>query len=66
MLYLKLAGHITKAGFATTVILISFYSGVLLFAVGILGQYIMRVMQAATAQQQYTIRQRRDAGREDA
>jgi len=59
ILYLKLTGGITQAGFATIVLLVSFYSGALLFAVGILGQYIMRIMRAATAQQQFTVRHAR-------
>ncbi len=41
----KLTSHITVDGFTQLVILISFFSGVLLFTVGIIGEYIAKIYQ---------------------
>ena len=41
----KLTSHINVDGFTQLVILISFFSGVLLFTVGIIGEYIAKIYQ---------------------
>ena len=41
----KLTSHISVDGFTQLVILISFFSGVLLFTVGIIGEYIAKIYQ---------------------
>jgi len=52
----KLSGMPVQAGFSTIVVLISFYSGLILFSFGILGQYIIRIMRSVTGGTQYTVR----------
>lgn len=56
IMYLKLSGRIGQAGFSTIVILVSLYSGIILFSMGILGQYILRILRTTTSQRQYVIR----------
>ena len=56
ILYLKLTGQIGQAGFSTIAILVSLYSGIILFSVGILGQYILRILRTTTSHQQYVVR----------
>jgi vacuolar-type H+-ATPase subunit I/STV1 len=41
----KFTAHITVDGFTQLVILITFFSGVLLFTVGIIGEYIAKIYQ---------------------
>lgn len=41
----KLTSNITVDGFTQIVILITFFSGVLLFTVGIIGEYIAKIYQ---------------------
>lgn len=55
-LYRRLTGQITAAGFTTIVILISLYSGMLMFSLGIIGQYMVRILRATTYGQQFAIR----------
>lgn len=56
ILVMKLTGRIGQAGFSTIVILVSLYSGIILFSMGILGQYILRILRTTTSHQQYVIR----------
>jgi polyisoprenyl-phosphate glycosyltransferase len=58
--YRKLTGAPIQAGFSTIVVLISFYSGLILFSFGVLGQYIIRIMKGVTGGSQYIIRKRYD------
>lgn len=58
--YERLNGRIGSAGFASTVILISFYSGLLLTSMGIVGQYMVRILRATTYGQQFALRQTPD------
>jgi polyisoprenyl-phosphate glycosyltransferase len=53
----KISGVITSAGFATTVILSCFFSGLILLSIGILGEYIMKVVRGTYTLPQYTIRE---------
>jgi glycosyltransferase involved in cell wall biosynthesis len=56
IMYMKLTGRIGQAGFSTIVVLVSLYSGIILFSMGILGQYILRILRTTTSHQQYVIR----------
>jgi glycosyltransferase involved in cell wall biosynthesis len=61
ILYQRLTGRIETAGFATIIILMSLYSGVLLTSLGIVGQYLLRLLRATTYGQQYSLRQVADS-----
>jgi glycosyltransferase involved in cell wall biosynthesis len=58
IVYQRLTGQIGQAGFATLAVLISFFSGAILMSIGVLGQYLIRVLRATTVQRQFTIRRR--------
>jgi len=47
---------ISIAGFTTTVILILFFSGVILFSISIVGKYLIRILTEARKEPPYTIR----------
>jgi dolichol-phosphate mannosyltransferase/undecaprenyl-phosphate 4-deoxy-4-formamido-L-arabinose transferase len=51
-----LLGAITVSGFTTLVLLILFFSGINMFAVGILGEYLLRIIQEVRHMPAYTIR----------
>jgi polyisoprenyl-phosphate glycosyltransferase len=53
----KMRGAITSAGFATMAILTCFFSGLILLSIGIVGEYIMKVIKGAYSLPQYTIRE---------
>lgn len=44
-LYQKLTGYITVPGFTTIALLITFFSGLLLVSFGVLGEYLIRILQ---------------------
>ncbi len=46
------------AGYSTIITLISFFSGLILIGIGVLGEYIGRVFQSQSKKPQYTIRKR--------
>ena len=56
ILYQRLTGQIAVAGFSTIVILLSLYSGIIIFSLGIIGQYMVRILRATTYGQQFTVR----------
>ena len=49
-----------EPGFATIAVLVSSYSGLILFSFGVLGQYIMRIMKAVTGGAQFVVRKKLD------
>ncbi|MFA5114032.1 MAG: glycosyltransferase family 2 protein [Candidatus Margulisiibacteriota bacterium] len=55
--YQKLTGAITVPGFATTTIMISFFAGVILCSIGLIGEYLMRMIGYLNAPQRYQVRQ---------
>ncbi|MAT15081.1 MAG: hypothetical protein CMJ46_07400 [Planctomyces sp.] len=55
-LMLYLAGQIREAGFTTLVLLITFFGGTILLAVGTLGEYVIRVVQETSRAPRYIIR----------
>jgi len=55
----KLNGLPVQAGFSTIVVLISFYSGLILFSFGVIGQYIIRIMKGVTGGAQFVVRKKR-------
>jgi len=55
----KLSGLPIQAGFSTIVVLISFYSGLILFSFGVIGQYIIRIMRGVTGGPQFVVRKKR-------
>ena len=50
--------HIGVAGWTTVVILVSFFSGVILLSLGVIGEYLMRIMREARGSPRFLIRQR--------
>ena len=60
VLYWKLTGQIGQTGFATTVILISFFSGTILLSMGIMGQYLIRILRTTTMGMQFSLRSSSD------
>jgi len=54
----KLSGRPILEGFPTLAILVSFLSGLILFSLGVIGQYIMRILRSVTGGKQYTIRRK--------
>jgi glycosyltransferase involved in cell wall biosynthesis len=49
-------GKTSVAGWASTVLLILFFSGLILFSFGIVGEYLIRILQEVGNQEQYKIR----------
>jgi len=47
---------ISMSGFTTTVLLILFFSGVIMFSISIVGKYLIRILTEAKKEQPYTIR----------
>jgi len=52
-------GSIVLAGWASTITLVSFFGGMTLFSFGIVGEYLIRILQEASNQKQYKIREKR-------
>ena len=59
IVYRKLTGSQIQAGFPTIVVLISFFSGLILFSFGVLGQYIIRIMRNVVGSPQFVIKKKR-------
>ncbi len=55
-LYQRLMGQTILPGFASLAILISFFSGLILFSLGILGEYILRILNGVNVGKNYFIR----------
>jgi len=55
-LTLYLTGSISVSGFTTVVLLVLFFSGVTMFSIGIVGEYLLRIIQEVGGQPQYVIR----------
>ena len=55
-----LLGDISVAGFPTTVVLIVFFGGSILAAIGLLGEYVIRIVSEVTGQPRYVVRERVD------
>lgn len=58
IVFRKLSGLPVQAGFSTIVVLISFYSGLILFSFGVIGQYIIRIMRGVTGGAQFVVRKK--------
>lgn len=58
----KLTGNITVAGWTTVVILISFFSGVILLSLGIMGEYLSRIIREVRGSPPCLIREQRTGG----
>jgi len=55
-LILYLSGSISVSGFTTLVLLILFFSGVIMFSVGIIGEYLLRIVQEVGQPPQFVIK----------
>jgi dolichol-phosphate mannosyltransferase/undecaprenyl-phosphate 4-deoxy-4-formamido-L-arabinose transferase len=55
-LALYLIGSIGVSGFTTLVLLILFFSGVIMFSIGIIGEYLLRIIQEVGRPPQYVIK----------
>ncbi len=54
----KLTGHIQVSGFTTLVVLVLFTSGLVLFSLGIIGEYLIRIINGTEERPAYIVRQR--------
>ena len=52
-----LFGGIGVPGFATLVLLICFFGGMTLFSVGLIGEYLIRIIDEVTGAPRYVVRQ---------
>jgi polyisoprenyl-phosphate glycosyltransferase len=55
-----LLGQIGVAGFPTTVVLIVFFGGSILAAIGLVGEYVVRIVTEVTGPPRYVVRERVD------
>lgn len=55
-----MVGHFTVAGFPTIVLLIVFLGGSILAAIGLLGEYVVRIVTEVTGPPRYVVRERID------
>jgi dolichol-phosphate mannosyltransferase/undecaprenyl-phosphate 4-deoxy-4-formamido-L-arabinose transferase len=56
-LYRYFAGMIRVQGWATTVLLLTFFSGVILLSLGVFGEYLVRVLREVRGRPMYIVRQ---------
>jgi glycosyltransferase involved in cell wall biosynthesis len=56
VLFRKLTGDIGVAGWTTVVILVSFFSGMIMLSLGIIGEYLSRIMREVRGNPPYLIR----------
>lgn len=59
----KLTGNIGIPGWTTVVILVSFFSGVIMLSLGIIGEYLARIIREVRGSPPYLIREQRVGGR---
>ena len=59
-LILYFTGRIGTFGFTTIVLLILFFSGLILMSLGIIGGYLIRILRAANAAKMFIVRERLD------
>lgn len=57
-LYHYLIGHTEVAGWTSVVVLISFFSGVILLSLGVIGEYIVRILREVRGAPRYVERER--------
>lgn len=55
---LYLSGAIGVTGWTTIVLLVLFFSGIGMFSIGIIGEYLLRIIQEANRMPQYVIREK--------
>jgi glycosyltransferase involved in cell wall biosynthesis len=60
IIYCKLIGSPIQAGFSTIVVLVSFFSGLILFSFGVMGQYLIRILKGVTGGSQFVVRKKGD------
>ena len=53
-----LLGKITVPGWTTVVLLLLFFSGMIMFSLGIIGEYLLRIIQEVRGNPQYLIREK--------
>jgi hypothetical protein len=51
-------GRITVPGWITLVLLVLFFSGAIMFSLGIIGEYLLRITQEVVHAPQYLIREK--------
>jgi len=56
LIVLRLLGDISVAGYTSLIVAIAFFSGMILFSIGILGEYIGRIINEISGMPRYTIR----------
>ena len=57
MLIRYFTGKIGLVGWASTILLVSFFGGMTLFSFGIVGEYLIRILQEAGNEPQFSIRE---------
>ena len=56
----SLAGNITVPGFTTLTILVVFFGGTTLATIGLLGEYVVRIVTEVTGAPRYVVRRTAD------
>jgi len=51
------AGHISQPGWTTLILLLSFFSGVILLSLGVVGEYLVRILREVNKKPLYIIRE---------
>jgi len=59
-LYLYGSGQVNEPGFTTVVLLVIFFGGVTLFSIGLLGEYMIRIMDEVKGRPRYILRDTTD------
>lgn len=52
-------GHITVPGWTTLIVIVLFFSGLILFALGIIGEYLIRIISEVNHSRQFVIKQKK-------
>ena len=59
-----LIGDITVPGWTTIIILLLFFFGIILFSIGIIGEYLIRIIREVNHTRQYVIKDKSGFGNE--
>lgn len=51
-----LAGEVNVTGFTTLILFINFYSGLILFSIGVIGEYLIRIIKEVSGEPPYKVR----------
>lgn len=57
-IFVKLFSNIQPIGYSTTIVLISFFSGLILFSIGIVGEYIWRILDIVKNKTEFLVEEK--------